>query len=222
MVLFILIILSFLLVPGAFAAPEKANLEVSQIDVDTIRVCFEQPATTYIFVENVVQVSDEPFNTRAIARDTTPTLEVFRSYGDNILVYADLPGEEICENVTSTTFLSGWTYHIGHVGLDDCSNSRRRCDMSAIEIETLTFYTSPPLRSVLLEWDPVVDSRLDHYTVFWGTQSRIYNESPLDTVETTQEIDLAPGQYYFAVKACDEDESFCSDFSKEVAATLEW
>ncbi len=75
--------------------------------------------------------------------------------------------------------------------------------------------------SVHLEWDPVDDSRVDHYVVHYGVTSGEYDER-IETTATSLEIpNLVQGvTYYFAARACNAAETECSDFSNELITTM--
>ncbi len=75
--------------------------------------------------------------------------------------------------------------------------------------------------SARLEWDPVNDSRVDHYVVHYGVTSGEYDEQ-IETAATCLEIPhLFQGvTYYFAARACNALETECSDLSNELSATI--
>jgi hypothetical protein len=209
------------------AAPSTAILRVSSINEGTLEICFNQPGTNYTFLENIVQVSDEPFDSRSILRDTSANMEVFRGYGDTISSPVSFPGEEICLEAGPLDLLEigglfpGSTYYVGHIGQDDCSNPRRRCDISQLAIEDITMPLIPNEREVRVSWDCDDDERIHHYTVVYGEASGSYNNS-FSTEEKEIIVNgLTPGQWYFAVQACTEDESLCSEFSEEVGINLQ-
>lgn len=75
-------------------------------------------------------------------------------------------------------------------------------------------------KDVTLAWDPVDDPRVHHYEGFWGTASRVYPHSQATSETSLRVTDLEPGTYYFAVRACAENNVLCSDFSNEVSTTI--
>lgn len=74
---------------------------------------------------------------------------------------------------------------------------------------------------IQLEWDPVPDSRVARYEVHYGPASGQYESQVAATSTTVALAGLQPGQtYYFAARACAQDETTCSAFSNEVSATV--
>lgn len=74
---------------------------------------------------------------------------------------------------------------------------------------------------VIIEWDPVQDTRVAYYEVDWGTASGQYDHK--QNVESTSITiaDLSPGQtYYFAARACAEGGEPCSEYSNELSASI--
>jgi hypothetical protein len=87
-----------------------------------------------------------------------------------------------------------------------------------------------PTNTVSFEWDPVIDDRVDHYVL--GSASVPASAGATYTMEqwsipygtevaTVTLTGPSPniqynGVWYFAVKACNADESLCSGWSNEV------
>lgn len=72
---------------------------------------------------------------------------------------------------------------------------------------------------VALQWDAVDDPRVAYYELSWGavsgTHQNLQRTPGLETEITTP--DLAPGVYFFGVRACDAAD-VCSDWSNEATA----
>ncbi|WP_295883582.1 PKD domain-containing protein [uncultured Thiohalocapsa sp.] len=78
-----------------------------------------------------------------------------------------------------------------------------------------------PSAEVTLEWDAVNDPRVASYSVYIGKEAGVYDEarqSP-STRLTVDGLDEG-ATYHFAVKACNLDETLCSEFSEEIATTI--
>jgi hypothetical protein len=83
-----------------------------------------------------------------------------------------------------------------------------------------------PVNNVTFEWDPVIDARVDHYVLGVAyrpaSEGAVYTHEQISTVGTTAPYQIegpslhSTGQWYFAVKACNADESLCSAWSTEV------
>jgi len=74
-----------------------------------------------------------------------------------------------------------------------------------------------------LQWDPVDDDRVGFYELsYWNPDSGF--ERTVETASTLVTVrGLKPGYYYeFAVRACTEDGTLCSDFSNTESATCYW
>lgn len=86
----------------------------------------------------------------------------------------------------------------------------------------LTTMVSPVAHAeqVQISWNPVTDSRVAFYEVHYGTASTLY-QWQVRTSETFAVIaDLISGSpYFFAVRACTQDGTLCSPFSREVSTT---
>lgn len=77
-------------------------------------------------------------------------------------------------------------------------------------------------RTYTLAWDPVPDSRVDHYELSWGKSSGQYTSSKNTTDVSTTVDTLVPGYtWYLAVRACTKDSTTCSKFSNEVEIRTE-
>ncbi len=84
--------------------------------------------------------------------------------------------------------------------------------------ETATPRTATPETTVTLLWQPSSDPSVVNYRVFWGTQSRAYDQSLAVGLATSVSLGpLTPGViYYFAAKAVTADGRE-SDYSNEVS-----
>ncbi|MFD2111359.1 PKD domain-containing protein [Thiorhodococcus fuscus] len=75
--------------------------------------------------------------------------------------------------------------------------------------------------SVNLEWDAVVDERVDHYEVAYGASSGKYDANLVLTGTSVSVSGLSAGStYYLAVRACDKLKVYCSEYSNEVVAQI--
>jgi PKD repeat protein len=71
-----------------------------------------------------------------------------------------------------------------------------------------------------LSWDPVNDSRVAGYQIHYGTVSSQYDSIVEAASDSATIENLQSGQtYYFAVRACDSAQLFCSAFSSEISGT---
>ncbi|MCP5446462.1 MAG: fibronectin type III domain-containing protein [Chromatiaceae bacterium] len=74
---------------------------------------------------------------------------------------------------------------------------------------------------VILAWDPVNDTRISVYQVWYHTISGQYDQHLETTSNPAVVSGLTDGQtYFFKVRACDANRVLCSGFSNEVSKTL--
>lgn len=101
------------------------------------------------------------------------------------------------------------------------SDLSRHLLLTTVSLTALALSIDVCAKTASLEWDPVDDTRVAFYEVYWGTQSGEY-EASRETTSTRATIDdLAAGEtYYFAARACAEGGTTCSDFSEEIATTI--
>ncbi len=72
-----------------------------------------------------------------------------------------------------------------------------------------------------LQWDPVNDSRVDHYEIQYGLATGQYQNTLKSTSTTANVEGLNDGAiYYFSARACDPAGTNCSAPSNEVAVTI--
>lgn len=72
-----------------------------------------------------------------------------------------------------------------------------------------------------LAWDPVNDTRISVYQVWYRTISGQYDQHLETTSNPVVVSGLTDGQtYFFKVRACDASRVLCSGFSNEVSETL--
>ncbi|EXJ15130.1 FG-GAP-like repeat-containing protein [Imhoffiella purpurea] len=94
----------------------------------------------------------------------------------------------------------------------------------AIVIATAFFSTSAlasEAGSIVLEWDPVNDARVNYYEIYYGTQTGDYVDPPIEIDKSQTSYTFSPPDpsqiYYFAVKASDGHLE-ASDFSNEITS----
>ncbi len=74
---------------------------------------------------------------------------------------------------------------------------------------------------VKLAWDAAVDARVHHYQINTGSASGQYDRQQNTTGTSLTVSELESGKtYYFAARACSQDEKTCSDLSNEIKADI--
>ena len=100
--------------------------------------------------------------------------------------------------------------------------SARRCGPAPAAAACLLAAPGPlAAASLELAWDPVEDARVALYQVHYGQQSASY-AAKVDTTETSAVVTGLDegGTYYFAVRACTDGATTCSEFSEEVSTII--
>lgn len=104
-----------------------------------------------------------------------------------------------------------------------CPNILRRARVAAFlsSVVALGAFTTCPASEVGLAWDPVPDSRVAVYQLYYGVSTKAYHRH-LDTSAVSAVVGgLDKGrQYYFAVRACTQGLATCSAFSNEICAHI--
>jgi len=87
----------------------------------------------------------------------------------------------------------------------------------------LAFVQNAMAGDLELSWEPAADNPVPVYEVHYGTQSGSYEALITTATNSVSITGLASGQtYYFAVRACNSDSSFCGEFSPELSAAVSY